>query len=302
MADEEVRIPSDGCTLAGTFTDPPSPVAAALVVTGSGKVDRDTNARLLRIGVTKSVAEALTGARVATLRYDKRGIGRSGGDYLRADMTDNLADARAALGWLAGRRAGVPLLVAGLSEGAVHAAQLAASEPTVAGVVLLGAPCHTGEEIINWQIEMMAGRLPRVVRVIMSLTRTDFTRSQHKTVARLKASTGDVLRMRGIRVNARWYREFLGCDPAPAFARITAPVLAITGGHDLHVPPSDVEAIGALVRGPFEGHVVGDLSHLLRHDPARVGPRGYRRAVRQPVSSEVLTIITDWLEKRWGQG
>jgi hypothetical protein len=40
-----------------------------------------------------------------------------------------------------------------------------------------------------------------------------------------------------------------------------------------------------LVTGPFEGHVVGGLSHLLRPDPGSVGPRGYRRAVRQPVST-----------------
>ena len=50
----------------------------------------------------------------------------------------------------------------------------------------------------------------------------------------------------------------------------------------------DVEAIGRLVKGPFEGHVTGDLSHLLRPDPGSVGPRGYRRAVRQPVRPEVL--------------
>jgi len=33
-----------------------------------------------------------------------------------------------------------------------------------------------------------------------------------------------------------------------------------------------VDAIGHLVRGPFEGHVAGDLSHLLRPDPDSVGP------------------------------
>ena len=70
--------------------------------------------------MTKQVTEALAGARVASLRYGKRGVGASTGDYLRAGMADNLADARAALGWLAGRAPGIPLLVAGLSPGAQH--------------------------------------------------------------------------------------------------------------------------------------------------------------------------------------
>ena len=41
-------------------------------------------------------------------------------------MDDRQADARAALGWLAGRVTGVPLLAVGHSEGALYAAELAA--------------------------------------------------------------------------------------------------------------------------------------------------------------------------------
>ncbi len=134
----------------------------------------------------------------------------------------------------------------------------------------------------------------------MRVTRSDFTRTQHKRLARIKASSGDVIRVQGVRVNARWFRDFLSYDPSVALARITVPVLAITGGHDLQVPPGDVDAIGHLVRGPFEGHIVGDLSHLLRPDPDSVGPRGYRRAVREPVSPEVLKIITAWVADHWG--
>jgi len=89
-------------------------------------------------------------------------------------------------------------------------------------------------------------------------------------------------------------------DPRPVLARITVPVLAVTGGQDVQVPPADVAVIGHLVRGPFEGHVVGDLSHLLRPDPGSAGPRGYRRAVRQPVSPEYLELVTGWVTKRWG--
>jgi pimeloyl-ACP methyl ester carboxylesterase len=300
MGDEDVRFGSDGCTIAGTFTEVTTPVAAALIITGSGKINRDSDARLLRTGVTRAVAEALTGAQVATLRYDKRGVGASGGDYLRAGMAHNLADARAGLNWLAGQAAGLPLLAVGLSEGTYYAAELAGDD-SVAGTVLLGAPARPGEQVITWQLDMLAPRLPRAAKAIIRLTRSDFTRAQHKRLARLRASSGDVIRMQGIRANARWYRDFLAYDPSAALARITVPVLAITGGHDLQVPPEDVDAIGRLVRGPFEGHALGDLSHLLRPDPDSIGPRGYRRAVRQPVSPEALKIITNWVASHWGR-
>ncbi len=59
-------------------------MAAALVLAGSGKTDRNSDSRLpggqmLRGGVTRAVAEALTRAGVSTLRYDKRGVGASRG-------------------------------------------------------------------------------------------------------------------------------------------------------------------------------------------------------------------------------
>jgi uncharacterized protein len=299
----DVTFYSDGCTLAGTYTEAAEPVAAALLITGSGRTNRDSDARLpggrtLRIGVDRAVAGALAAARVCTLRYDKRGVGLSNGDYLSAGMDERRADARAALGWLAARAEGLPLLAVGHSEGAFYAAELAADQG-VAGAVLTGAGARTGEQILAWQTEMIAARLPPLARAVLRVTRTDVVRSQRKRVARLQASRADVVRIQGIRVNARWFRDFLAYDPRPVLARITVPVLAITGGQDVQVPPADVAAIGRFVRGPFEGHVVGDLSHLLRPDPESAGPRDYRRAVRQPVSAEYLELVAGWVARRW---
>jgi pimeloyl-ACP methyl ester carboxylesterase len=300
---EEVSFYSGGCTIAGTFTEAVNPVAAALLITGSGRTDRNTDAKLpggrtLRIGAGRAIAAALAGAGVPSLRYDKRGVGASGGDYIRAGMDDRRADARAALGWLAARAGGLPLLAVGHSEGAWYAAELAADD-AVAGAVLLGGGARPAAEILSWQTEMLAARLPATARVILKITRTDIIRTQRKRVVRIKASTDDVIRLQGIRFNARWWRDFLAYDPRPALARITVPVLAITGGQDVQVPPQDVAAIGRLVQGPFEGHVASDLSHLFRPDPTSAGPRAYRRAVRQPVDAEILGLITSWITRHW---
>ena len=98
-----------------------------------------------------------------------------------------------------------------------------------------------------------------------------------------------VIRIQGFRINARWWRDFLAYDPRPALARITVPVLAVTGGQDVQVPPQDVAEIGRLAQGPFEGHVTGNLSHLFRPDPGPgraaglppCGPRASRRGSSQ---------------------
>jgi pimeloyl-ACP methyl ester carboxylesterase len=214
-------------------------------------------------------------------------------------MQQVLDDARAALGWLAAKTAGLPLLVIGHSEGTFHAAQLA-DDGGIAGAVLLSGTVHTGAEVLAWQTKQIASRLPRSARVILRLMRTDLVRAQRKNQDRIMASDDDVIRIQGTRVNARWFRDFIRFDPRAALQHVNVPVLAITGGHDLQVPPDDVAAIGQLVGGPFDGHVASDLSHILRPDPDSVGPRGYRRAVRTPVSPEVLSLVTTWVTRRWG--
>jgi hypothetical protein len=78
----DVRFDSAGGAIAGTLTLVNQPVAAALVITGSGKLNRDSDAflgrtriPLLSTGVTRQVTDALTAADVITLRYDKLGAG-----------------------------------------------------------------------------------------------------------------------------------------------------------------------------------------------------------------------------------
>lgn len=303
MPSEDVTFRSGNCTLAGTFLPVPEPVATALLITGSGRTDRNSDAkvpgRTLRTGVTRAVAEALAGARVPTLRYDKRGVGASEGDALRTGMAERRADARAARAWLAGREPGLPVLAIGHSEGAWYAAELAA-DGLADGAVLLACGARPGDQVLSWQVDQIVDRLPPLARLIIRITRQDPVATQRRRLARITSSPSDVVRIQGIKMNARWYRDFLAYDPAPVLAKITVPVLAITGGRDIQVPPTDVEEAGRLVQGPFEGHIAGDLSHLLRPDPASRGLRDYRRSARQPVSPELLTLITAWVARNWG--
>jgi uncharacterized protein len=305
VAPAEVRIDSDGCSLGATYLEAADPIAAALLVVGSGRTDRNSDVRLplgqkLRGAITRAIAEALAPAGVSTLRFDKRGVGASGGAFLTAGMDQRAADVRAVRDWLAAKTTGLPLLAIGHSEGTYYAAQLAA-DGQAAGAVLLSGSARTGADVLTYQVAEIGSRMPASAKLILRLMRTDVERAQRKNLARIMASTADVIRVQGMKVNARWTRDFVAYDPALMLARITVPVLAITGEHDLQVPPGDVEVMGRLVQGPFEGHIVPDLSHLLRPDPDSLGPRGYRRQTRQPVSPEVLRLTTDWVNRNWGQ-
>jgi len=239
--EQDVTFDSGGCVLSGTYAEAVRPIAAALLIQGSGRVDRNSDARLplgreLRLDVTRALAAALANAHVSTFRYDKRGVGASGGDYLTTGMPQLACDAREARGWLAERAPGLPLLVVGHSEGTYYAAQLAA-DGGVAGVVLLSGPARTyrrgGAGVADPQL---ASRLPRSVRVVLRLMRTDLVRAQRKNQERIMAFDSDVLRIQGTRVNARWFRDFIQYDPVPALQQLAVPALAITAAMTCRFP------------------------------------------------------------------
>lgn len=296
---EEVRFESDGVALAGTFVGPgiAGARAAALILAGSGPLDRDSNGPRFRGQISPAIVDALAARGVASLRYDKRGAGRSGGDYFDAGLNENYADACAAIGWLASRTPGWPIYAIGHSEGGLHAAHLAADD-TVAGAVLIASSARSGEEILTWQAAQVLPTLPPVTKAILKLLHLDPLKSQRKAFERIRSTSANALRIQGKKVNARWLREFMEFDPVPILRRIQVPVLVLIGAHDLQVPPEDADAIGTLVAGSCDVQIIPDLSHILRPDPESKGPRAYRKALKEPVSQLVLNAIGEWIDKQ----
>ena len=92
-----------GVVLAGTLTLPPpsagpGPFPAAVLIAGSGPNDRDET--ILRHKLFLMLADDLTRRGIAVLRYDKRGIGKSTGNYALATSRDFAEDAQAAFAYL----------------------------------------------------------------------------------------------------------------------------------------------------------------------------------------------------------
>ncbi|WP_347354141.1 alpha/beta fold hydrolase [Intrasporangium sp.] len=287
--------------LAGALLRPEGdgPFPAALLVPGSGPVDRDSNHRRMRLDVTRELAHALADAGVLSLRYDKRGVGesRAAGDWRRFGVHDRFDEAAEALGFLRTRPEvdQAAVFVLGHSEGALAAAALGAADQSLAGVVLLSASATVGSELLLWQSRQIAPSLPGPVRLLLRLMRTDLTTKVARNHERLRSTTTDIARVAGVRTNARWAREFLDLDPCENLARITSPVLAITGTKDLQVDHHDLDRIADVVRGPAQTWAAPDLTHLLRRQPGEPSLRAYRSELARPVDEELLTRLTDWV-------
>jgi pimeloyl-ACP methyl ester carboxylesterase len=296
----EIRLRIEGNPPLGATLALPAgadrPVPAVVLASGSGPLDRDSNVRGARFDVSRQLASALAGAGLASLRYDKRGVGESPGDWRAAGLYDNVDDLDRARATLAARPEvdAAAILLAGHSEGALLATALAARGAPVVGVVLLSTSATPGADLLRWQARRIAPTLPAPVRAVLRVLRIDLDRKVAANHAKIRATRTDIARVGGAKLNARWTREFLAHDPRADLARITVPVLAITGEKDLQVPAADLDVVAATVRGPVTVQRVPDLTHTLRSQPGAPSLGAYRRELREPVNREVLDAVISW--------
>ena len=75
-------------------------------------------------------------------------------------------------------------------------------------------------------------------------------------------------------------------------------MLAITGSKDIQTDPADVDRMRSLVTTPFEGHVLDDVTHLLRSDDGPASTKTYKQQMKRPVDATLLDLVSSWIESR----
>ncbi len=300
MNETEVSIPAAGVALAGTLYQPSGegPFPTALLLAGSGPLDRDGNHKRIPLSVSRDLARVLADAGWASLRFDKRGVGESGGDYMSTGFYDELEDATLALHWLSAQPTTADGVVPiGHSLGANFAAEMSSNEPGVVGAALLAYTAKTGEETLRWQAEAISETIPGWVTGLLRVFGTNIGKQQSKALHKLKSTEKDVVRLQGQKVNAKWMREFIAYDPLPALETTNTPIIAITGAKDIQVDPADLVNVADILGDRGETHLIPDLDHLLRYEAAPISnPKKYKKQAGQPIDQRVTTTLVTWLQ------
>ncbi|NOZ32068.1 MAG: alpha/beta hydrolase [Alphaproteobacteria bacterium] len=303
MKSEQVKILSGEITLAGTLCAPqtPGPHPVVLLIHGSGPLDRDVNTTGIKLNIFNTMAEVLARKGFATLRYDKRGRGKSGGKYYSAGHFDLVEDATACANFLAARNEFSNLYLLGHSEGTLIAPQVAARLADPAGMVLVCPLIDTIETVLIDQAGQMERAIANekgfqawVARLFTSIFGSP-TKTQKKLVARVKKSTKPVIWLGLARLPARWLRELMAIQPRKLFAKVTIPTFLVGAQKDIQCKPGDGAEIAALIGDKASFTMIDDLTHILRKDPGEHTFFSYKALFRQPMDTEVIEVISDWL-------
>lgn len=313
--EREISFGSGAITLSGTLTlpeDATGPVPGVLLLAGSGPVDRNENATGEKTDILNTLAGALARAGIGSLRYDKRGIGKSGGSYETASMDELVSDAHAALTALSNAVGIDPerVFVLGHSEGGIIGPMLAAQDSSIAGLLLLAAPAHPLDWIIRGQLE----RVTRAAgfsdaQVQAALAQEDqylaFVRQSHGnwsdyTFDELKQAMPWLTQEKSAQLAATslsWLREHFAHNPLDTIRQVSCPVLILQGEKDFQVPSSEASLLANALRDAGNTGVTLDvlpnLNHLMRTHPEE--PNLTYRHLDSPVDSRVVQAVTQWV-------
>jgi uncharacterized protein len=308
--DEQVHIPGNGFTLAGTLSKPADAATtgsararatrypAVVLVGGSGPTDRDS--LVFGIPILGQIANALADAGFLVLRYDKRGIGQSGGRAESAALADFAEDVRATVKMLSERGEVDPkrIAVVGHSEGGAVALIAAAKEKRVSAVGLMAVNGGTGADLILAQQQHLLNR--STFSPEEKQAKIELQKRIHEAVVTGKGWEQLPPAVRR-QVDNPEFSSILQHDPGKIMPDVRQPLLIVQGELDTQVEPSNADRLEALARKrknspPVDVVKVPGVNHLLV--PATTGEIDeYGKLADKHVSPLVTDALAAWLKK-----
>jgi uncharacterized protein len=302
--DEQVHIPSLGFSLTGTLSQPATKANPALrlpavvLVSGSDPTDRDES--LAGIPVFGQLASALADAGFVVVRYDKRGLGQSGGRAETTTLADYADDATAAVKFLTRRKDVDPKRVAllGYGEGGAIASYAAAHSGDIAALVLVASPGVSGAALVLEQQQHQLGMMN--ISDAEKRAKIELQQKLHEAVISGKGLEALPADMR--RADTPWFRSFLTFDPEKVMKKIDQPILIVHGELDRQIMPSNADRLAAIAKArkgragqAVKAVKLPGVNHLLV--PAQTGEVDeYNRLTDKVVSRDVVAAIDSWLK------
>ncbi|HDX9652658.1 alpha/beta hydrolase [Bacillus wiedmannii] len=308
----EVAINSE-FTLRGTITKPKADgkYTAVVIIAGSGEIDRDGMIVPLKLdsNIYKGLAHVMARLGVVTLRFDKRGVGKSEGEFLKTGMWDLVSDIEAMITYLKEQPFVDPenIILAGHSEGCMLATVVNARTP-VNGLILLTGAAESLEEatkrqreIIYKELKEQKGIKGKLMRLLNIEKRGE--KQAQKATEKMINSKKDIVKIGFKPMNAKWLREHFQHDIYKDLQQVTCPVLAIAGDKDFQANPEKAKRIGDYVQGDSEVHVIKNMDHTLKYFEgdfkALEFKKIYAEGADKPLHLELEGIIVNWMDTRF---
>ncbi|MFJ7978897.1 alpha/beta hydrolase [Lysinibacillus xylanilyticus] len=259
---ETLKIPvKDGELTVALQKASKDPTPVALIIAGSGPTDKDGNSALAgKNNSLKMLAEGLAKDGIATVRYDKRGLGDNQSLLTKEEditIDQYVDDAVQVINTLLADNAYSSVHIIGHSEGSLIGL-LAAQKTKVESFVSIAGSGRPVDEIL---LEQLKGQLsPELLKestdALASLKKGELVKNVSPELQSLFRSSIQPYMISWLKYN-----------PASALAKVNSRVLILQGTTDLQVVATDAEA---LKKGKPDAKLVylEGMNHVLKNAPA----------------------------------
>jgi dienelactone hydrolase len=319
--DIAVSNPDANLTLGGMLTIPAGegPFPAVVLVSDMGPQDRDATVGDYR--PMGALADFLTRRGIAVLRFDDRGVGKSGGDYNEATQANLLTDLQAAMRALRSRPEinAVKVGAVGHGEGGNLALLAAAEEEAPDFVITMAASGVSGRDLVLQQqaelhrsmgaslTQMQIGVMRRQA-ILDVIRQTPDNAKAQRLVAIMLRETNPSIDAATAKVSAGLlttdrYRYFLDFNPGEKLPSVKCPVLLLSGTADTYIE-ADLN-LNSLQKGLKSSSSVNSrklvgVNHMFQADPAQwTVVNGQKQPTFSPQAQEAIRqwIIVQATEK-----
>ncbi|WP_342514027.1 alpha/beta hydrolase [Sporosarcina sp. FSL K6-1522] len=261
---EVVEVELKDGTMSGLLEMPQGegPFPLMVIIAGSGPTDHNGNSPVLpgKNNSLKMLAEDLATEGVASIRYDKRGVGKNAmliGKEEDLRFEHYIEDATAWVQFAQKDKRFSEVGIIGHSEGSLIGMVAAEQTDADAFISLAGA----GRPIDQVLIEQLEAQLPANL-LEESKTIID-TLKQGKPVQTISPELQSLFRPSVQPYMISW----LQYDPAERLQKLDAPIFIVNGDRDIQVPVKDAELLHN-AKKDSELLIVENMNHILKGAPA----------------------------------
>jgi len=286
-----VKLETKTGTLEGSLIIPNEKrsVPVALIISGSGPTDRDGNNAVMINNSLRMLAEALSRNGIATLRYDKRGIGKSQEAGKKEDelrFEHYISDAKAWVELLNNDGRFDEVIIIGHSEGALIGV-IAAQEGGIDKFIPIAGPGRSLDKVL---MEQLKSQPPEILDIALPII--DKLR-QGEVVDDVDPLLFSLFRPSVQPYLISWFKY----DPAKELAKIRVPVLIIQGTTDLQVSEKDVKILSE-ANPKAEIKIIRGMNHIFKE--AGLNRIKNFETYNQPglqIKQELVEVITGFVKK-----
>jgi pimeloyl-ACP methyl ester carboxylesterase len=231
-------------------------IPVVLLISGSGPTDRNGNNEEMENNSLKFLSEELTKNRIASVRFDKRGIAKSRdamGEEKDLSFDNFVGDVKGWIDLISKDKRFSKLIVAGHSEGSLLGMIASVNNKKVSAFISIAGAGRSADEVLK---EQMKEVVPSAKTIIYSMIDT---LKKGDTIGEVPLIFYPLFRPSIQQYMISWFKY----DPQKEIKKLDIPVLILQGTTDIQVKEIDANQLAA-AQPKAELKIIKNMNHVLK--------------------------------------